>query len=49
MSFHVDIGHTSARGPRSANEDFAGATLAPPPDQDRGLIAAVVVRALNWR
>ncbi len=41
MSFHVDIGHASACGPRSANEDFAGATLAPPPDQDRGLIAAV--------
>jgi serine/threonine protein phosphatase PrpC len=41
MSFHVDIGYSSERGQRSSNEDFGGATLAPPPDQQRGLIAAV--------
>jgi serine/threonine protein phosphatase PrpC len=41
MSFHVDMGYSSERGQRSSNEDFGGATLAPPPDQRRGLIAAV--------
>jgi serine/threonine protein phosphatase PrpC len=41
MSFHVDIGHSSERGPRSVNEDFGGATAAAPPDDARGLIAAV--------
>ncbi len=40
-SFQVDIGYSSERGPRDANEDFGGATLAAPPDESRGLIAAV--------
>ncbi len=39
MSFDVDVGHASLRGPRSANEDFAGALRAE--ERGRGLIAAV--------
>ena len=30
MSFEVDIGYSSQRGPRDVNEDFAGAVHAPP-------------------
>ena len=41
MSFEVDIGYSSQRGPREANEDFAGAVHAPPGDEARGLIAAI--------
>ena len=41
MSFTVDIGYTSQRGRRVLNEDFGGVVQAPPPDQARGLIAAV--------
>jgi serine/threonine protein phosphatase PrpC len=37
MTFDVDIGHASRRGPRSSNEDFAGALSEP----GRGLIAAI--------
>ncbi|MBT2324540.1 protein kinase [Variovorax paradoxus] len=41
MSFEVDIGYASRRGPREVNEDFAGAVHAPPGDEARGLIAAI--------
>ncbi|MDM0039764.1 bifunctional protein-serine/threonine kinase/phosphatase [Variovorax sp. J22G21] len=41
MSFEVDIGYSSLRGPRDVNEDFAGAVHAPPGDEARGLIAAI--------
>jgi serine/threonine protein phosphatase PrpC len=41
MSFDVDIGHTSASGPRDHNEDFAAAVRAAAHEQERGLIAAV--------
>ncbi len=41
MSFTVDIGYASQRGPRPLNEDFGGVVQAPPPDVARGLIAAV--------
>lgn len=37
MSFDVDIGHHSERGPREHNEDFAGALE----DRQRGLVAAL--------
>jgi serine/threonine protein phosphatase PrpC len=37
MSFDVEIGHHSDRGPRDHNEDFAGALQ----DGQRGLVAAV--------
>jgi serine/threonine protein phosphatase PrpC len=41
MSFDVDIGYTSQRGPRELNEDFGGALRAAGADAPRGLIAAV--------
>ncbi|MFS2167141.1 PP2C family protein-serine/threonine phosphatase, partial [Variovorax sp. Varisp62] len=41
MSFEVDIGYSSQRGPRELNEDFAGAVHAPRGDEARGLIAAI--------
>ncbi len=41
MSFAVDIGYASHKGPRSVNEDFGGAVRAAPPEAQRGLIAAV--------
>jgi serine/threonine protein phosphatase PrpC len=41
MSFQVDIGHASRRGPREINEDFAGAVRAGPGDPGCGLIAAI--------
>lgn len=41
MSFEVDLGHASQRGPRELNEDFAGAVRAAPHEASRGLIAAV--------
>jgi len=41
MSFDVEIGHASHRGPRSHNEDFAGAVRAPKAEGSRGLVAAV--------
>ena len=41
MSFDVDIGHASAKGPRSKNEDFGGAVCAAPFEAGRGLIAAL--------
>ena len=41
MSFTVDIGYTSQRGPRALNEDFGGVVRAPQAESSRGLIAAV--------
>ncbi len=41
MSFTVDIGYTSQRGPRALNEDFGGVVQAPAPDEARGLVAAL--------
>lgn len=41
MSFAVEMGHASQRGPRDLNEDFAGAVHAGPGDSRQGLIAAV--------
>jgi len=41
MSFEVEIGYSSQRGPRERNEDFAGAVHAPRGEESRGLIAAI--------
>jgi serine/threonine protein phosphatase PrpC len=41
MSFDVEIGYSSQRGPRDLNEDFAGAVRAPSGEEARGLIAAI--------
>jgi serine/threonine protein phosphatase PrpC len=41
MGFEVDIGYSSASGPREVNEDFAGAVVAPVHDAARGLVAAI--------
>lgn len=41
MSFDVEIGYSSHRGPRDLNEDFAGAVRAPRDEAARGLIAAI--------
>jgi serine/threonine protein phosphatase PrpC len=41
MSFDVEIGYSSHRGPRDLNEDFAGAVRAPRGEEARGLIAAI--------
>jgi serine/threonine protein phosphatase PrpC len=41
MSFDVDIGHATERGPRSLNEDFAGAQRHPADDEARGIVAAI--------
>ena len=41
MSFDVDIGHTSERGPRLLNEDFAGAMRYPEGEESLGVIAAL--------
>ena len=40
MSFDIDIGHASARGPREINEDFAAAHAPAPADAAMGWIAA---------
>jgi serine/threonine protein phosphatase PrpC len=41
MSFDVEIGQASRRGPREVNEDFAAATRSAPGDRVRGVIAAL--------
>ena len=41
MSFDLDIGCATERGPRKLNEDFAGAQHAPPKHPGRGAIAAL--------
>lgn len=41
MSFDIDVGHASERGPRSGNEDFAAAVRPAPADAALGWIAAI--------
>jgi len=41
MSFDVDIGHFSLKGPRGVNEDFAASVRPAPHDEARGLVAAI--------
>ncbi|WP_428425075.1 protein kinase domain-containing protein [Methylibium sp.] len=41
MSFDVDIGHASHKGPRPQNEDFAAALRPAAHEAGRGLIAAI--------
>ena len=41
MSFDVDVGHFSAKGPREVNEDFAALLRPAPSDEARGLVAAI--------
>ncbi|HEX6707998.1 MAG TPA: bifunctional protein-serine/threonine kinase/phosphatase [Albitalea sp.] len=41
MSFEVEIGHFSLKGPRELNEDFAASVQPPPHDEARGLVAAI--------
>lgn len=41
MSFNLDIGHTSERGPRTDNEDFAVVRLPMPAESAWGVIAAL--------
>ena len=41
MSFDVDIGRCSERGPREENEDFSSVVRPTPQDEAHGLIAAV--------
>ena len=41
MTFEIEIGHASRRGPRENNEDFAGVTRSAPGDAVAGVIAAI--------
>jgi serine/threonine protein phosphatase PrpC len=41
MSFEIEVGHASRRGPREINEDFAGARFSAPGDAVRGVVAAI--------
>jgi serine/threonine protein phosphatase PrpC len=41
MSFDVDIGHFSHKGPREINEDFAAAVRPARDDETRGCVAAI--------
>jgi serine/threonine protein phosphatase PrpC len=41
MSFDVEIGHFSVKGPRDTNEDFAASVQPAPHDEARGLVAAI--------
>ena len=41
MSFDVDIGHATERGPRTLNEDFAAALRHPAGEESLGVIAAI--------
>jgi len=41
MSFDVDIGHATERGPRALNEDFAAAQRHASDDESRGVVAAI--------
>ena len=41
MSFDVEIGQASERGPRASNEDFAAVRRPAPGEEARGLIAAI--------
>jgi serine/threonine protein phosphatase PrpC/predicted nucleic acid-binding protein len=41
MSFDVEIGHFSLKGPRDLNEDFAASVRPAPHDEAHGLVAAI--------
>ena len=41
MSFEVEVGHCSLKGPREVNEDFAASLRPAPHDEARGLVAAI--------
>jgi serine/threonine protein phosphatase PrpC len=41
MSFDVEVGHYSLKGPREVNEDFAASLRPAPADEARGLVAAI--------
>ena len=41
MSFDIDMGHASERGPREDNEDFAAARRPAPHEEELGFIAAI--------
>ena len=41
MSFDVDIGHASERGPRQDNEDFVASQRPAAHEESRGFIAAI--------
>jgi serine/threonine protein phosphatase PrpC len=41
MSFDIDVGHASERGPRQENEDFVGACKPAPHEEELGFIAAI--------
>jgi serine/threonine protein phosphatase PrpC len=41
MTFDVDIGRYTSRGPRRRNEDYAAASRPPSHEEGRGLIAAI--------
>ena len=41
MSFDVEIGHFTLKGPRDLNEDFAASVRPEPHDEARGLVAAI--------
>ena len=43
MSFDLDIGFTSERGPRTGNEDFALVRQPGPSDAAWGVIAALIL------
>jgi serine/threonine protein phosphatase PrpC len=41
MSFDIDIGHASDRGPRQDNEDFVAARRPAPHEEELGFVAAI--------
>ena len=41
MSFDVEIGHFTLKGPRDLNEDFAASVRPEPHEEARGLVAAI--------
>lgn len=41
MSFELDVGHASQRGPRSVQEDHAGVAMPAAHEEGRGVIAAI--------
>jgi serine/threonine protein phosphatase PrpC len=41
MSFDIDVGYASERGPRQENEDFVGACRPAPHEEEFGFIAAI--------
>ncbi len=41
MSFDIDLGHATQRGPREINEDFFAAVKPPPHEEERGFLAVL--------